>query len=798
MTKFTEKALTQMFPTLCVEEVVVFPSIPTAFDVNSKASAELCEKVYKENAYLFVCTYVQGEKKNGPLPIGTVCKVVDVEKYDDGGIRLTVQGLCRAEVAKFAYKSAVATVVCKTVVADNMTEAMKGDHEEAVRLLNKMQKVLPRAPKEVQEAIAKEENPGMFCDLIASTMFTLFRDRYAILEEFDPANRLALLVRLMRTQLKMLDEELHIHKLTRQQVEENQRDYYLREQLKVLKRELGEDEEYDEEINDYLDRIEKAELPEEAGEKLIKETKKLAKLPYASPESNVIRSYLDACLELPWNKTTEDSTDLDAAKKILDNDHDGMDDIKNRILEFIAVRKMQGSDKNQILCLVGAPGVGKTSVAASIAKALKRKYVRIALGGVRDEADIRGHRKTYIGAMPGRIIDAITRAGVRNPLILLDEIDKLTTDAHGDPASALLEVLDPDQNKAFRDHFIELPFDLSDCLFIATANTLDTVSRPLLDRMEVIEMKSYSRLEKLSIAKNHLIGKQLKKHGLRKVQLRFEDSAIFEIIDHYTCEAGVRNLERRIAEICRKTARKLLENPEKKSYRLKASDIVDYLGAKRVLDEKVSEKDEIGVVNGLAYTDAGGDLLKAEAITMPGTGKLEITGSLGDVMKESAQIAMSLVRARAAKYGIDPEFHKKLDLHVHFPEGAVPKDGPSAGVTLVTVLVSALGSYPVRSDIAMTGEITLRGKIIPIGGLREKTMAAYKAGVKTVLVPEENRQDYEKLDDFIKNSLEFVFCENIDQVLAHALVMPDNAEKDFSELLSVISGSAKIADHARI
>jgi ATP-dependent Lon protease len=466
---------------------------------------------------------------------------------------------------------------------------------------------------------------------------------------------------------------------------------------------------------------------------------------------------------------------------ILDRDHDGMEEVKTRILEFLAVKNMVGSNKNQIICLHGAPGVGKTSVVSSIAEALGRKYVRVALGGVRDEADIRGHRKTYIGAMPGRIIDAVTKAKVSNPLILLDEIDKITKDAHGDPASALLEVLDPDQNKNFRDHFIEVPFDLSECLFIATANTLDTIPRPLLDRMEVIEMKTYSRDEKFSIAKNHLIPKQFKRHGLKKSRVRMDDSAVYEMIDRYTAEAGVRNLERSIATVCRKIVRQMVEDPDKKIYRVSVKNLASYLGAPKVIPEKIAEADEIGVVNGLAYTSIGGDMLKVEAVTMQGSGKVEVTGSLGDVMKESAKIAVSIVRSNATKYGIDPDFHKNLDIHIHFPEGAVPKDGPSAGVTLVTVLTSILGKYPVRRDVAMTGEVTLTGRVIPIGGLREKSTAAYAMGIRTILIPADNMRDIRELDSVVAEEVKFIPCSNLEDVLRVALVREKEMEYDLSD-----------------
>ena len=500
-----------------------------------------------------------------------------------------------------------------------------------------------------------------------------------------------------------------------------------------------------------------------------------------------MRTYFETILDIPWNNSTKDRTDIKAASKILERDHDGLEDVKKRVLEFLAVKELNPELRNQIICLVGPPGVGKTSIAASIATAMKRKYVRVSLGGVRDEADIRGHRKTYVGAMPGRVINALIEAKVNNPLVLLDEIDKLTRDAHGDPTSALLEVLDGEQNKAFRDHFVELPFDLSNCFFIATANTLDTIPRPLIDRMEIIEIKTYTKREKMSIAKNHLIAKQLKRHGLNKRTLKIADSAIEDIIDYYTREAGVRNLERTIASLCRKAAHEII-NDNVKSVTVNSENISKYLGEKKFTPETIEEYNEIGTVNGLAYTELGGDMLKIEVAALEGTGKIELTGSLGDVMKESAQIAISYVRSIASEYGIPADFYKTKDIHIHAPEGAVPKDGPSAGVTMVTALVSELAKIPVRRDVAMTGEITLRGKVLPIGGLKEKTMAAYTAGVKTVLIPHSNLKDLKEIDPLARENLQFIPCKTLSDVLANALVQNSTVEI-FNEALSHITNS---------
>ena len=538
--------------------------------------------------------------------------------------------------------------------------------------------------------------------------------------------------------------------------------------MKVIEDELGEGSDPD----DYSDRIAKAKIPEELREKLNRENDRLLRTPYGSAEATVSRIWIEEVLDLPWNRRTRDRVDVAAAEKILNDDHDGLEKVKQRILEYLAVKQLNPALKNQIICLVGPPGTGKTSIAGSIAKAMKRRFVRVSLGGIHDEADIRGHRKTYVASMPGRVIEAIRRAGSCNPLILFDEIDKLTSDLRGDPASAMLEVLDPEQNKSFRDHFIEYPFDLSECFFITTANTTEGIPKPLLDRMEVIELDGYTRTEKLSIAKHHLIPKQLKRHGLTRRAMKLTDDAVYEIIDCYTSEAGVRNLERNIASLCRKTAKQLLESgaPDEKKVVIDRKDIEKYLGGRKLLPEKIGTEDLVGVVNGLAYTGAGGDLLKVEAAVLDGTGKLELTGSLGDVMKESAKAALTYVRKIAAEYGIPGDFYKTRDIHIHVPEGAVPKDGPSAGVTMVTALVSALSGLPVRHDLAMTGEVTITGRVMAIGGLREKTMAAYAAGVKTVLIPAENVMNLDEVVPEVKANIEFIPCRSASDVLREALV----------------------------
>lgn len=787
MSAYIEKTKALTLPLLPLRGAVAFPSIPFAIEVNRPEEVEALESAKANGGVIFLLAFKSPDDDEEICArtlhrVGVMAKLEKFTRHPGGIVRANLDCLCRGEVVSISTTPALSVrVVCKTVKVES-----DSDEEQMLRtaVLQKLDRFIGQIPefnKEIEKTIKSADDPGQLADYIAGSILLRHEHKQQILDEFDPIERLRTLSEIFDEELLMLAEEINIHKKTRERMEANQRDYYLREQIKVIQSELGEGGEEDD-IAEYLWKIAAIkEMPEEIRTKLNKEVRKLEKLPFASPESNVIRGYLDTCLELPFGKKTADRADVAAARKILEKDHDGMEKVKSRILEYIAVRARTQGIRNQILCLVGAPGVGKTSVASSIATALNRKFVRVSLGGVRDEADIRGHRKTYVASMPGRIVDAIVKAESENPLILLDEIDKLTRDNHGDPSAALLEVLDPDQNKNFRDHFLEFPLDLSDCVFIATANTLDTVPKPLLDRMEIIEMPSYSRSEKLNIAKNHLFPKQLSRHGLTKKLFKLSDDTLLEVIDGYTREAGVRNLERELATLCRKAAMCLADNPDLTSVKINKKNLATYLGPRRVLDEKLPETDTVGLVNGLAYTEAGGDLLQVEALPLPGSGKLQLTGSLGKVMTESAEIAKSVVRARANQYGIDAEFHKNTDLHIHFPEGAVPKDGPSAGVTMVTAMISALAEIPVRRDVAMTGEVSLRGRVIAIGGLREKSMAAYKAGVKTMLVPADNKPDYEKLDDFLKEGMEYVFCATVEDVLRVALVRPVEKNTEANE-----------------
>lgn len=799
MQKYIEKAEPMTLPVLVLDSIIIFPSIPISFELSDETAIAACERAEAGDGIIFAVQRrpVEHDESAGTdekstensdggasgdaqdkagefFTVGTVAKLRQSVKLPEGTLRVFIEGSSRATVSRCYDNGAglTADVIAKTIrVEDN--GGIKGEAliHEITTAFDEFIKFLPRLSNELITAVKSIRNPGLLADFIASNILINPLDKQLVLEEFNPLRRLELLAVIMERERDVLSTELDIHRRVRRQIESNQREYYLKEQLKAIKNELGYTEDEDDEIDEYYEKIEAANLPQEITEKLIREVKKLAKTPYNAAEASVIRNYLDLCLELPWTKLSKERANVAAARKILEHDHDGLEKIKERILEYIAVKQLNPGLRNQILCLVGPPGTGKTSIAASIARATGRKYVRVSLGGIRDEADIRGHRKTYIGAMPGRIINALRQAGTRNPLILLDEIDKLTHDAHGDPASALLEVLDSEQNKFFRDHFVELPMDLSDCLFIATANTLSTIPRPLIDRMEIIELKIYTRHEKLSIAKNHLIPKQMKRHGLNKRMLRITDDAIFEIIDFYTQEAGVRNLEREIASLCRKSAMQIVETGVK-SVKITALDVKNYLGVRKVKPETITASDEIGVVSGLAYTELGGELLRIEAVSMPGTGKLELTGSLGEVMKESARAAVSYIRANSDALGVDSDFYKTRDIHIHVPEGAIPKDGPSAGITIATALVSELSGVPVRRDIAMTGEITLRGHVLPIGGLREKTMAAYKAGITEVCIPEDNTRDLDDIDPTVRQSLKFTPCREIGEVLKTALVRP--------------------------
>ena len=775
MPSFVEKIEEITLPVLALRGTVPFPALPINFEVTDEADVAAVKKASVGNAFLFLvgCAKPVSEHEEPTedklYRVGTVAKIKQMLRSPEGNTRLITEGVARACVVQYKKSDGVmeADLLCKRIALPDFG-GIRGEaciHELIESLEDKIH-LLPTGAEGLLEAARLIENPGELCDFIASTVLIRVPDKQAVLECFDPFRRTEILLGLLKQETELMEAEAAIRRRVNARMNRHQREYYLREQIKVIQEELGEG---GSDTDDYAVRIREAKLPAEVEAKLNKENDKLAKIPYGSAEATVIANYLDTCLDIPWTKTTKDRVQFSAVQKVLDADHTGLEKVKERIVEYIAAKQFSPELRNQIICLVGPPGVGKTSIASSIAKAMNRKYVRISLGGVRDEADIRGHRKTYIGAMPGRIINAITQAGVRNPLILLDEIDKLTRDTHGDPTSALLEVLDAEQNKNFRDHFVELPFDLSDCMFLATANTLESIPRPLLDRMEIIELGIYTKREKLAIAKDHLIPKQLKRHGMNKKMLKITDAALVEVIDYYTREAGVRTLERKIATLCRKAGKLFLEK-ETRHLVIDEKNVKDFLGTRKLLPERIEELDEVGTVNGLAYTELGGTLLRVEVSVLDGTGKIETTGSLGDVMKESAHIAVSYVRSVAKQYGIPTDFYKTKDIHIHFPEGATPKDGPSAGVTMVTALISALTGRPVRRDVAMTGEVSLRGKALAIGGLKEKTMAAYTAGVKTVFIPHDNLRDLEEIDELARENMTFVPCKHVEEILSHALV----------------------------
>ena len=773
MTSVIKSVESKTLITIPLRGVVVFPGIMTSFEISRKLSVKAIKLADENKSELFLITQkditVEVPAFADLYKVGVVAVLKHVFRLPNGNYQVMVEGLRRGEIVSLQADNDIlySDVVIRDVEYEEDYYEVKKKITTVFTALGNYLQYFSRPSKEILEEARTIEDPGVFSDCIASAFLVKFQDKQRVLNELNPVKRLDILLDILTHEIEIMELEGSIQSKVRSRLSKTQKEIYLREQLRTIENELGISSEYENE-DEYRSKIKSKKLPKAVEEKLLDENRKLQKMQFGSPEATVIKNYIETCLELPWNKMSKKDPDIKKAKKVLDEDHDGLTKVKERILEFIAVKQLAPDLSGQILCLVGPPGVGKTSIAKSIARATNRKYVRISLGGIRDEAEIRGHRKTYIGSMPGRIINALKLAGTSNPVILLDEVDKLTKDAHGDPTSALLEVLDVDQNKTFRDHFIEIPVDLSECIFIATANTTATIPLPLLDRMELIEMDSYSEGEKVSIAKNHLIPKQLKRHGLKKNHLKFTGEAIGFIINGYTKESGVRNLEREIAAVCRKTARGVVEG-EFKSLTLDKVNVEKMLGPQKFLPDIIYSEDEQGIVNGLAWTQLGGEMLRIEVLSMPGNGLLELTGSLGDVMKESAKAAVSYIRKHAADLGIEEDFHKKYDIHIHVPEGAIPKDGPSAGITIATGIVSELSGRKVRQNVAMTGEITLTGRVLPIGGLKEKSMAALKAGVNTVIVPKDNLKDIEEFDEDIRKNIEFIGVSKIDEVLSVAL-----------------------------
>ena len=762
-------------PLLPLRGLSIFPYMVLHFDVGREKSIRALEEAMINDQLIFLVTQ---KDAHTDLPtvedfyeVGTISKIKQLLKLPGDTIRVLVEGINRAEIRDIISEDAFFLVD----VLEHQDVQLSGDLElEALRrsvmeVFDEYIKANPKVAPETLITVSDIDDTSRFADVIASNLTIKIEEKQEILSLFDVKERMEKIFEILSRELEILEIERKINSRVRKQIDKSQKEYYLREQLKAIQRELGEKEGHGEEIEQYTEKLSKLEVPDEVKEKVEKELDRLSKMSQGSPEVGVTRTYLDWIFDLPWNTLTEDNLDIKNARKVLDEDHYGLKKVKERVLEYMAIRQLSNNMKGPILCLVGPPGVGKTSIARSIARAMGRKFARMSLGGVRDEAEIRGHRRTYIGAIPGRIIYSIKQAGSRNPLFLFDEIDKLASDFRGDPASALLEVLDSEQNKEFRDHYLELPFDLSRVMFLTTANSTDTIPAALLDRMEVIYISGYTEEEKLHIAADYLVPKQIKEHSLKDENVIISEAVIRAVINGYTREAGVRNLEREIANIIRKCATQIVEN-NKKRVKVTPGNLKKYLGIQKYRHDLINQKSEIGVVTGLAWTPVGGDTLFIEVSVMPGTGKLELTGHLGDVMKESARAGLSYIRSRCEEFGIDKEFTKNTDIHIHVPEGATPKDGPSAGITMTTALVSALAKIPVHRDVAMTGEVTLRGRVLPIGGLKEKVLAAKRAGIKKVILPYENEKDIEEIPDTVKKNMTFVLVSDMDEVLSHALI----------------------------
>lgn len=763
-------------PIIPLRGMSIFPHMVIHFDVGREKSVNALEKAMLNDSLILLCTQ-KNPKTDEPdidefYHIGTISRVKQMLKLPGGSIRVLVEGISRgriftvldtetyirAEVEEFTYEA-------EDIIIDKDLEgAMRLVVNDLEDYINLNDKVSP----EVLMAIADIEDPGRLCDIIASYVYLKQEDNQKVLETFDFYERLETLHIILQQEIEMLKIEDKINQRVKNQINKVQKEHYLKEQIRAIQTELGEDEDPSGEVDEYKLKIEKIKMPKEAKEKALKELNRFAKMSPHSPETSMIRTYLDWVVELPWDKKSKSKIDIKAARDILNEDHYGLEDVKERILEFIAVKKLTNSMKGPILCLVGPPGVGKTSVAKSIARALNREFVRMSLGGVRDEAEIRGHRRTYIGSMPGRIISSIKKAGTKNPVFLFDEIDKIGSDYRGDPASGLLEVLDPEQNSTFTDHFLEMPFDLSQVFFVTTANTTASIPDALLDRMEVIRISGYTEEEKYKIAVKYLLPKQKKAHGLKEENLQISEAALRSIITNYTREAGVRNLERSIANICRKAGKKIVEE-EVEVVRISKINISNYLGVPQYRFDLLDEEDQVGVANGLAWTAVGGETLSIEVNSMKGKGKVQLTGKLGDVMKESAMAGISYIRSNANRLNINPEFHKDTDIHIHVPEGAIPKDGPSAGITIATAVISELSKNPIHRDVAMTGEITLRGRVLPVGGIKEKVLAANRMGIKKIILPMENEKDLKEIPDKIKKNLNFILVDNINKVLEHTL-----------------------------
>ncbi|MFD1358384.1 endopeptidase La [Fictibacillus halophilus] len=763
----------RVLPLLPLRGLLVYPTMVLHLDVGREKSIQALEKVMLDDQMIFLSTQkevsIEDPAEEEIYNVGTLSKVNQMLKLPNGTIRVLVEGIQRGKITSFMDEKTHVEVEIELTdeveEKEAQTEAlMRAVLAQFEQYINLSKKVTPETLASVQDIT----EPGRLADVISSHLSLKIKEKQKILEIFNVKERLEHLLALLNNEKEVLGLEKKIGQRVKKAMEKTQKEYYLREQMKAIQKELGDKEGKIGEVSSLKERIEASDMPEHVMEIAKKELDRYEKMPNSSAESSVIRTYIEWLVNLPWKQETVDNLDIPHAETVLNEDHYGLEKVKDRVLEYLAVQKLTNSLKGPILCLVGPPGVGKTSLARSIARAIGRNFVRISLGGVRDEAEIRGHRRTYVGAMPGRLIQGMKKAGTVNPVFLLDEIDKMSSDFRGDPSSAMLEVLDPEQNSSFSDHYIEEPYDLSKVMFVTTANSLSTIPGPLLDRMEVISIAGYTEVEKLHISKNHLIPKQLKEHGLKKSQIQFKDDCILKLVRNYTREAGVRNLERQIAGLCRKAAKQIVSS-EKKKVILSAKNIEEYLGKPRFRYGQAELEDQIGAATGLAYTTAGGDTLSIEVALSPGKGKLILTGKLGDVMKESAQAALSYVRTKVEELGIAPDFYEKTDIHIHVPEGATPKDGPSAGITIATALVSALTKRAVRRDVGMTGEITLRGRVLPIGGLKEKSLSAHRAGIKTIILPKENEKDIEEIPETVKEGLSFILVSHLDEVLKVAL-----------------------------
>ncbi|WP_068774071.1 endopeptidase La [Paenibacillus sp. FJAT-26967] len=770
------KTRTRRLPLLPLRGLLVYPSMVLHLDVGREKSVKALEKAMIDDSMILLCSQaevnIEEPAKEDIYRVGTISKVRQMLKLPNGTIRVLVEGVVRAEIAEYIANDEFYEVNARELPEEEVNDA---EIDALMRtVLNQFEHYITLSKKVTPETLAAVSDinePGRLADVICSHLSLKIKDKQEILETVEVRSRLEKLLNILNNEREVLELERKISQRVKKQMEKTQKEYYLREQMKAIQKELGDKEGRAGEIEELRSQLAESEVPENVQEKIEKEIDRLEKMPSTSAEGSVIRNYIDWLLALPWTKKTDDDLDIHKAEEILNADHYGLEKPKERVLEYLAVQKLVKKLKGPILCLAGPPGVGKTSIARSIAKSMNREFVRISLGGVRDEAEIRGHRRTYVGAMPGRIIQAMKQAGSVNPVFLLDEIDKMAMDFRGDPASALLEVLDPEQNNTFSDHFIEVPFDLSNVMFITTANAIHNIPRPLLDRMEVLYLPGYTEIEKLEIADTYLLPKQKRDHGLEDGQMVMERDALLQVIREYTREAGVRNLEQQLAAICRKAAKKIVSNPEQK-VEVTVASVKEDLGPPKFRYNMAEEKDQIGAVTGLAWTEVGGDTLVIEVTVMPGSGKLTLTGKLGDVMKESAQAAFSYTRSRASQLEIAPDFHEKNDIHIHIPEGAIPKDGPSAGITMATALISALTNIPVSSQVAMTGEITLRGRVLPIGGLKEKALAAHRAGIRKILLPMDNEKDIRDIPESVRNDLTFIPVSHMDQVLEHALVKP--------------------------